>query len=733
MHEYRYRAFLCYSHRDSAWAEWLHHALETFPIPPRLVGIETGAGVIPRKLAPVFRDRDELPSAANLSAKVSDALAQSANLVVICSPHSAQSHWVDEEVRTFQRLGRGDRIFCLIVDGEPGASRWAGREHDECMPRALTHRVDDAGGETGESFEPIAADARPGGDGKATARTKLVAGLLGVDLDDLKHRERRRRRWKMTAAIAMGFALLCLTSALAVNAVIARHAAERRQKQAEDLVGFMLGDLDDKLREVNRLDILESVADKVAAYFDELPVSDMSQESLAQRAKALQKLGRLRFDQGRLDDANETLTRAEATARELNLRNSHRPATLLLLAQTLSWQGRIQWARGDLGGAERKFREGAELLDALKPAQKGDGVAADVLASIRTNIGRVLEARGDIDSARVQYESVLRIYEQLSSRDPTHLEWKSELGYAHNNLGQLAWNAGDLAAAIAEYAADCRIKSSLFSLTSESNSRREDLLISKAILGNSLLSVGEVSLARRLIESAVTDARRLVAVDADVTGWEEDAGYYEMMLASALRAEGDIVNASRAAGSARARLGDLVARDASNAEWLRELADADIEAARAFLARDMPAEARRVAATALSNALSVREKDPANQRALPTVASAQIVLGDAAIAAGDEQDAKGSWTSARELTQKFVGIGSPVWLHLHVSALLRLGHVAEASKSVDRLVAMGFRHPDFVRTLESHGVPPASTEASRLEVESAIAAVRADIENQLMN
>ena len=139
---YRYRAFLCYSHRDSAWADWLHHALESFPIPRRLVGIETGAGVIPRKLAPVFRDRDELPSATNLGAKVSDALAQSANLVVICSPHAAQSHWVDEEVRTFQRLGRGDRIFCLIVDGEPGASRWVGREHDECIPSALTHRFD---------------------------------------------------------------------------------------------------------------------------------------------------------------------------------------------------------------------------------------------------------------------------------------------------------------------------------------------------------------------------------------------------------------------------------------------------------------------------------------------------------------------------------------------------------------------------------------------------------------
>ena len=158
MLEHRYRAFLCYSHRDSDWADWLHDAIEGYPIPPRLVGIATRAGVIPPRLAPVFRDRDELPSAANLSTKVSDALAQSANLIVICSPHAAQSRWVNEEVTAFQRLGRSDRIFCLIVDGEPDATDIAGRANEECFCNALRFGVDANGNATGERTEPIAAD-----------------------------------------------------------------------------------------------------------------------------------------------------------------------------------------------------------------------------------------------------------------------------------------------------------------------------------------------------------------------------------------------------------------------------------------------------------------------------------------------------------------------------------------------------------------------------------------------
>ena len=125
---FRYRAFISYSHQDKSWAAWLHRALEAYVIPRRLVGQTTAVGVTPARLAPVFRDRDELASATDLGHKVNEALAQSGCLVVICSPRSAVSQWVNQEVLAFKRLGRSERIFCLIVDGEPGASSLPGCE-----------------------------------------------------------------------------------------------------------------------------------------------------------------------------------------------------------------------------------------------------------------------------------------------------------------------------------------------------------------------------------------------------------------------------------------------------------------------------------------------------------------------------------------------------------------------------------------------------------------------------
>jgi len=110
---FAYRAFISYSHRDEKWARWLHRALETYRVPKHLVGQTTAMGVIPARTAPVFRDRDELASATDLGTILRAALAGSACQIVICSPASAASHWVNEEILSFKRLGRADRIFCL--------------------------------------------------------------------------------------------------------------------------------------------------------------------------------------------------------------------------------------------------------------------------------------------------------------------------------------------------------------------------------------------------------------------------------------------------------------------------------------------------------------------------------------------------------------------------------------------------------------------------------------------
>lgn len=206
--DYKYRAFISYSHKDEKWASWLHKALETFKIPKYLVGETTAMGTIPERMGKVFRDRDELSTSQSLGTELTQALEDSACQIVICSPNAANSHWTNEEILTYKRLGREDRIFCLIVDGEPGA------EHAECFPPAVRFRMGADGQLTDEPAEPIAADARPQGDGKLNAKIKLIAGMFGVGFDALKQRELQRQKKRKAIMTTAAVATMAVTGAL---------------------------------------------------------------------------------------------------------------------------------------------------------------------------------------------------------------------------------------------------------------------------------------------------------------------------------------------------------------------------------------------------------------------------------------------------------------------------------------------------------------------------------------
>ncbi len=210
---HKYWAFISYSHSDEASAKWLHMALETYQVPRQLVGRTLRGGTVPRRLVPIFRDRDELAGAAELRHEIQQALRRSLYLVVICSPLSALSKYVNEEIKVFKALGREDRVLCLIVEGEPNASDEPGTAQLECFPPSIRFRVDALGALTDVRTEPAAADARKAKDGKRNAKLKLLAGILDISFDQLRRREHRRavrrRLWlSLVSLVALALSLI---------------------------------------------------------------------------------------------------------------------------------------------------------------------------------------------------------------------------------------------------------------------------------------------------------------------------------------------------------------------------------------------------------------------------------------------------------------------------------------------------------------------------------------------
>jgi WD40 repeat protein len=229
----QYFAFISYSHADKAWGDWLHRAIETYRVPKKLVGRkETRSGEpVPARLFPVFRDREELPTSADLGTMLRQALDDSRYLVVICTPRSAQSRWVNEEVLHFKRSGRANRVLCLIADGEPNASaadKAGAGVALECFPPAVRHPLDAEGKLDFTRFEePIAADARLQGDGKRAALLKLIAGLAEVGLDELRQRDHERARSIMLRWLAASAVLVLLLGGLAALALAEKKRAQQ--------------------------------------------------------------------------------------------------------------------------------------------------------------------------------------------------------------------------------------------------------------------------------------------------------------------------------------------------------------------------------------------------------------------------------------------------------------------------------------------------------------------------
>jgi hypothetical protein len=237
--ERRYAAFISYSHSDEKLASWLHRKLESYRIPGALQGRTAQGGKIGKRLGKVFRDRAELGADHDLGGEIRAALDCSDALIVLCSPRSAQSRYVHEEIRYFKSIGRGKQIMAAIASGEPHAAGKTLRqrvlsEEDECFPPALLRQIgaDGAISDTPEPVEPIAADFRRGKDEHEAAKLKLVAGLLGVGLDDLIQRERVAQRWRMRAAVALAFVFAALGVAAAGFAVLAEQNAAEARLQA---------------------------------------------------------------------------------------------------------------------------------------------------------------------------------------------------------------------------------------------------------------------------------------------------------------------------------------------------------------------------------------------------------------------------------------------------------------------------------------------------------------------
>ena len=696
----QYRAFISYSHRDARWGEWIHRRLETYRLPSAIVGRETPFGPVPDRLQPIFRDRDELGTATDLSAEITSALQNSLFLVVICSPAAATSRWVNEEVKCFKRLHGEDRVRAIIVGGDPFSNDPA----TECFPEALRFRTGADGELSGLRAEPIAADLRPGGDGRRFAISKLVAGLTGTRLDELVRREHHRRSRKLRALAAGLGALVFLFAGLAFEATRQRNAArlaqieaETARKDAEGLVEFMLTDLRTRLNAVGRLDVLDSVGERALAYYDARDLGQADPDALGRRARAQLLVGEIDNLRGDLGPALKAYLAAAATTEEQLARDPRNPQRIFDHAQSVFWVGYIAWQRGDALHAKQRFtqyHDYAQQLLAIAPDKDEWQTELDFAYS---NLGTLALDQGQAAAAEDYFRKSLAVSSRLAGKHPGDVDHVIAQGQSYAWLADALHRQAKVAAARAARLAELALYAR-FEVGQADNAvitnRRATALYRLAQIE---IAAGQLQEAAARAGAAVNSFDQLSADDPDNMEPADRASLAHAVLGEAYFHLGQARQARATLLRSIEIAEQLVARDDSVAQWREQnLALPQVTLARVYAAAGDTAAAHRLFATVTENLRQPALRDNADPRTVRIYCAALAGL------ARDSARSEPLWSEIVSTLSRKVGRQSPDGLILLAEADAALGRLESAGEITSKLSLAGYRHPDLLSVLGRH-------------------------------
>ena len=688
--EFKYWGFISYSHKDTAVARSLQNAIESYRIPRRLVGLATPVGGLPEYLRPVFRDRDELPAGVDLTATVRAALAASRYLIVICSPDAARSQWVAREIEEFKRLHGEQRVLALIARGEPFASGISGREAEECFPEPLRLTLPEVAQAGRRPVEIVAADLRPHGDGKRLATLKILAGMMGAgnSVDELVRRDAQRRARRMAMLAAASVAGMAVMGVLTVTAFRARAEAQRQHAHAEDLLGFMLGDLRKKLEPIGHLDVLDAVGAQALAYYAQQDPNRLDGGSLGRRSAALHLIGEIREQRGRLDEALAAFTSAAATTEQSLARAPHDQQRIFEHAQSVYWVGYIAYRRGQAEAAQSsflKYRELAQQLVKIDPSNADwrleTGYAAQNLGVVQLDrelprdalesfveardafsgllgkkpelaieladadgwVAEAYEAVGDYAAAIKAQQLRLAVLRSLS--DPNNdTRARRNAANAHFALAQLELFLGDAPSAENDARESTEMAGALAATDRTNLDSLSEYCFNRLRLAEVQLALMQSDAAKALVDQVSVDADRLTSSDASMLRWQ--VGIKGLVLA----------------------LNFELSRTAQRARPLREVDD--------FLAK----VARLEAAGTKLDAHGTR-----------IVALLELESGDARESNAERQEATDRWNHAAARLQLPSESGEFPALTLLARLRLRLGDAPAAHALAARIRASSYR------------------------------------------
>ncbi|MCH1926237.1 winged helix-turn-helix domain-containing protein [Shewanella sp. C32] len=304
----------------------------------------------------------------------------------------------------------------------PRASEWI-EQHKEMLAQQarLFHSASRWQAEQ-QASAYLLQEGKPLQDAKQLADNPLIA------LDDTEHRfinasvQRAKRRSWLRRGIVASLATLTLISVLmTARSIDAEQQATARRLDAENLLGFMVGDFADKLRNIGRMDLLDGISNKALEYFTakgNIQDKTLGFEGRFQHGQTLEAIGEVAYSRGKNDEAKSALLAAEKEFLPLLKEQPENLELLKSLGANAFWQGQMFYDQADWDNTATFFEQYLSYSQKMVDMAPEDKDAQKELASSLNNLGSIQLKLKNFAQAKVLFEQALQQKEALLKASP---------------------------------------------------------------------------------------------------------------------------------------------------------------------------------------------------------------------------------------------------------------------------------------------------------------------------
>lgn len=249
---------------------------------------------------------------------------------------------------------------------------------------------------------------------------------LSLSQDELaliKASQKTAQRKRIIRRVTLA-ALACLT-VVSFGAMLqsqqSQHLAERKRLEAENLMGYMIGDFADKLRSVKRMDLLEGISEQALSYVEQ-----------AQQAS---------------EYGFFTISPPKAS---FELRFQH--------ALSLQAMAEVRFYRDDTETAKQLYEEADKRLSALLEEQPNNFELLKAAGANAFWLGNIALGNRQFEVSRAEFKRYVDLSKQLVSAYPDNLEALLELSYAYSSLGGVEYKTFKWDAALTHFRRSINLK-----------------------------------------------------------------------------------------------------------------------------------------------------------------------------------------------------------------------------------------------------------------------------------